>query len=307
MTKTKTFKVAGHVFCLEMKEDSPLWKGLSNYDPFEIPSSSTPEIFTLTVSDSLSVEGRQEMYKADTPPEEPRIDIYKTSDGYLFEMAPFGNMQIVGWLKTDEDFSHGTLKVDDNFNTSNPVRARNYGEFCVNNSMMLLYAFKTATMDTLEMHSSVTVNEGKGYLFLGKSGTGKSTHSGLWLKYVEGSRLLNDDNPVIRVEDGKVTVYGTPWSGKTPCYRNESVPVGAIVRIRQAPQNKITKLSLPEAFASISSSCSGLRSIKAIGDGLFKTAVAVASTVPCYVLDCLPDKDAAEVCHNAVASKNTEA
>jgi len=300
MDKTKTFKVAGHVFRLVMNEESALWNGLRNYDPFEIPSSSTPEIFSLTVADRISINGRKELYVADTPPEEPRIDIYRTDDGYLFEMAPFSDMQIVGWLKTDETFSKGVLKVDDNFNTTNPVKARNYGQFCINNSMMLLYAFKTATMDTLEMHASVTVNDGKGYLFLGKSGTGKSTHSSMWLRYIEGSRLLNDDNPVIRVEDGKVTVYGTPWSGKTPCYRNESVPVGAIVRIRQAPKNEIHRLSLPEAFASVSSSCSGLRSIKEIGDGLFGSAAKVASVVPCYVLDCLPDEEAAKVCHDAV-------
>ncbi|MBO6066250.1 MAG: transposase, partial [Lachnospiraceae bacterium] len=82
----------------------------------------------------------------------------------------------------------------------------------------------------LLMHASVTMHAGKGYLFLGKSGTGKSTHSQLWINNIEGCELLNDDNPVLRVEDdGSVRVYGSPWSGKTPCYRNLDVPVGAIV------------------------------------------------------------------------------
>ena len=89
--------------------------------------------------------------------------------------------------------------------------------FAINNALMLQYAFRTAGMNTLEMHASVIENGGKGYLFLAKSGTGKSTHSKMWLRNIPDSHLLNDDNPIVRVlEDGSVRVYGSPWSGKTP-------------------------------------------------------------------------------------------
>src|SRR5690606_6265 len=75
------------------------------------------------------------------------------------------------------------------------------------------------------IHASVIAHRGKqGLAFLGKSGTGKSTHSRLWLQHVPETELLNDDNPAIRIEDnGKVFIYGTPWSGKTPCYKNKKV------------------------------------------------------------------------------------
>lgn len=107
------------------------------------------------------------------------------------------------------------------------------------------------------MHASVTENKGFAYLFLGKSGTGKSTHSSLWLKYIANSELLNDDNPAVRCfPDGRIIVYGTPWSGKTPCYRNKSLPVGAFVRLQQHPQNEIQEEPKIKAFASILSSCS---------------------------------------------------
>ena len=131
-------------------------------------------------------------------------------------------------------------------------------------------------------------------MFLGKSGTGKSTHSSLWLKYLEGSELLNDDNPILRVgEDGVARVYGSPWSGKTPCYKNDSVPVGAIVR--QYPENRIARNSIVEAYAAVYPSCSGFRAVKEMADGMHSTIEKVVLSVPCYTLDCLPDEAAARL------------
>ncbi|MBR0532796.1 MAG: hypothetical protein IJJ96_09320, partial [Bacteroidales bacterium] len=172
--------------------------------------------------------------------------------------------------------------------------------FCVNNALMLMYAFRTAGLDTIEIHASCTVCEGKGFLFLGKSGTGKSTHSRLWLKNVPGAWLLNDDNPVIRIMDGVPRVYGTPWSGKTPCYINDDYPVGAVVRINRAPHDAIHRMGLVEGFASLYSSSSGLRALKPIADGLFNTVSSVVQKVPCYMMDCLPDDEAALVCSKEV-------
>jgi hypothetical protein len=173
--------------------------------------------------------------------------------------------------------------------------------FSINTVLMLMFAFATASKKTLLMHSSVTMKDGKGYLFLGKSGTGKSTHSQLWINNIEGCSLLNDDNPVIRVlETGEVRVYGSPWSGKTPCYRNLDVPVGAIVSLQQAKTNKIRRQSLPEAYASVYVSFSGYRFIKEMADGLHITNAMVVSKVPCYLLNCLPDADAAFLCYQTV-------
>ncbi len=94
----------------------------------------------------------------------------------------------------------------------------------VDTSLMLLYAMRSAAGDTLLFHSSTIVKDGKAYLFLGKSGTGKSTHSGLWLKHIEGTRLLNDDNPVVYVTpEGTPMVSGSPWSGRHLAIRTRSI------------------------------------------------------------------------------------
>ena len=85
----------------------------------------------------------------------------------------------------------------------------------------------------------MVIQAGNGYAFLGKSGTGKSTHSQLWLRYLEGYELLNDDHPIIRLVNDEVIIYGSPWSGKTPCYKNKQARLKAVVRLEQASENKI--------------------------------------------------------------------
>ena len=146
------------------------------------------------------------------------------------------------------------------------------------------------------MHASVIENNGEGFLFLGKSGTGKSTHSRLWINHVLGSKLLNDDNPVVRIIDGKAKVFGTPWSGKTPCYRDEEALIKGIVKLHQAKENKIKKLPLLQAYAVVLPASSSLRWEEDIASGIHRTVEKLAEMVGCYQLGCLPDKAAAELC-----------
>ena len=162
--------------------------------------------------------------------------------------------------------------------------------------LRILYAQAALVRDAVSVHASCVSLEGRGYLFLGPSGTGKSTHARRWLEAFPGCHLLNDDNPVLRVEDGTVTAYGTPWSGKTPCYRNEYAPVAGIVRLQQSPQNRFTPLCGPEAFAALLPSCSAIRRDARLQDALHDTLVRVAGLVPVGRLECLPDTEAARLC-----------
>lgn len=179
-------------------------------------------------------------------------------------------------------------------------------KFAVNNALMVLYAIASAPYNTALFHAAVVNYEGKGYMFLGKSGTGKSTHARLWLKYNEGSELLNDDNPVVRIEkdvdENSVTrVYGSPWSGKTPCYKNEVYPLGGFVMLSQAPYNKIERLRGVRAYAALVPCISGKRWESVIADGLHKTENALAMNVPVWYLECLPDEDAAKLCCETIS------
>lgn len=82
--------------------------------------------------------------------------------------------------------------------------------------------------------------------------------------------------------DGTAVVYGTPWSGKTPCYRNVSAPLGGIVLLSQAPYNKIVRLQGIGAYAAVVPSISGKRWDSRIADGLHETENALAGNIPVW-------------------------
>lgn len=284
-TKSTYYKVAGLCFRLE----GPVPE-LANLAPFRCQEESDL-LFTLELVSSMPLLTATPVFCTDDGPGFPEIAIDQLADGcYRFRMRPLPGQPVAAELRTNSGFTRAQLMF-----------VGGDTHFALNNSLMLLYAFASACKGVLEMHSSVVVNDGKGYMFLGKSGTGKSTHSSLWLKHIPGTMLLNDDNPILRLmPDGSARVFGSPWSGKTPCYKNLDFPAGAVVRIRQAPFNKIEKLPPVQAYASLMASASSFRPFKTLAEGWHATLEGLVSVLPCYVLDCLPDQAAAELCHKTV-------
>lgn len=292
MTKTAFYIVAGHAFSLTLPDNPKLWGALGQYSPFEAQAPVDP-LFSLELAESLPEGEVETVYDVPTEDGETVVKLYRQGEDWLFEMTPDRRLPVCSKMLAAPDFKSARLLL--------LTRRLNDALFGINNALMLLYAFNTATLGTLEMHASMVSNSGKAYLFLARSGTGKSTHSSLWLKHIPGTELMNDDNPIVRVlEDGSVVAYGSPWSGKTPCYRNVQAPVGAFVRIRRCEENKITPLSALEAYACLYSSSSGYKADRSFGDGLHATMEKIVTSTPCYVLDCRPDEEAAQVCASTV-------
>lgn len=106
--------------------------------------------------------------------------------------------------------------------------------------------------DRFLMHAAVLAYEGEAYAFTGRSGIGKSTHTGLWLKYIDGSYILNGDKPILSAEkDGKIYVHGTPWMGKEGRGTKGSVPLKAICFLEQSKENAIEALPKQEMVSRI--------------------------------------------------------
>jgi serine kinase of HPr protein (carbohydrate metabolism regulator) len=101
----------------------------------------------------------------------------------------------------------------------------------------------------LRIHASAVEVDGKAYLFSANSGTGKSTHTRLW-REVFGDRavMVNDDKPFLRMTEGAVMVYGSPWNGKHGLGCNLSVPLKAVCILERGEENRIEKISAKQAF-----------------------------------------------------------
>lgn len=95
----------------------------------------------------------------------------------------------------------------------------------------------------LLFHGSALAVDGEGCVFTAKSGIGKSTHSAIWRRvFGERVTMVNDDKPIIGLEGGRATVYGTPWTGKHGLGAPISAPLRAICFIERAPENSVTRL-----------------------------------------------------------------
>ncbi|WP_118195425.1 hypothetical protein [Albibacterium indicum] len=172
--------------------------------------------------------------------------------------------------------------------------------------LMVVYAQAVLPYKMMVIHASVVYRQQEGFAFLGKSGTGKSTHSRLWLQSIEGTQLLNDDNPIVRIdEDGKIWIYGSPWSGKTACYRNLRVELKGLVRLRQAKHNVWTDIDGKSALLAILPSCSSIRWDRNLYSKMVDVAERLIGNVRVAYLDCLPNREAAYLCNKKLNETNT--
>ena len=166
---------------------------------------------------------------------------------------------------------------------------------------------KLLSFDGLRIHSSSVVIDGRAYLFSATSGTGKSTHTGIWRRVFgdERVRVLNDDKTVIRLEDGIWYAYGSPWSGKYGINTNIKAPVGGIAMIERGERNEIEIFSGRDAVVAL------LKQSTVTDDAILRLKLLelldkLMAQVPVWKLKCNMDPEAAIVAYEAMSGNKLE-
>jgi hypothetical protein len=280
------YQVACHVFSVELPVGASVLDEMGQYAPFSV-AQTDDVVFSLKVVSAEDFPSINEM----------TVEMNQDDDGSQILAGhvngqPYFEFQLRGRcaarMLTDRDYRKAkVLLVDEHL-------------FGINNALMVMYALATSRLQTALFHSSVVSCGEHAYMFLGKSGTGKSTHSSLWLKYINGTQLVNDDNPVVRRLPDGFYVFGSPWSGKTPCYRNVRYPLGGVVQLSQAPYNKIHRLNPLAAYAALVPSISGKRWDQLVAEGLHETENMMAGEIRVWHLECLPNEAAARLCSETI-------
>lgn len=242
---------------------------------------------------------------ADRPIEDPNEETYTELSAFPFEAADakcrFGRTRHGYLLRmTSRDGKHSTrffkafdsAEVYSDLLVGHPTADQTRMRF----GLWIMFGLAIAH-EAIAIHSSTIEYRERAVLFLGESGTGKSTHTRLWQEHIPGARLLNDDSPIIRMQNGSATVFGSPWSGKTPCHRNIARPIAGIVRLSQAPYNELKKLSPLRSIGSLLPSCPPAFAYDTdLQDCICRTLSDILTQVPVYHLACLPDRAAASLC-----------
>lgn len=270
--------------------------GLNCFKPFEIEGDCTAEPTMILRMDSpideASYPATKVIHGFEFEQDYATGELARYAEGYRFTMTREGKTFLL--IKKD-----GSNIVESNLGAvakADPSLVR-FG-------IWIMFGIVIAPLGAIAIHSSVVVKEHEGVLCLGESGTGKSTHTRLWRENIEGSRLLNDDSPIVRMIDGKCIIYGSPWSGKTPCYVNKHVPARTFMRLSQAPYNKIHRLPALSAIGAVLPSCPPAFAYdNALQDHICNTVSEIISCTPVYHLECLPDAAAANLSYSTIFSK----
>ncbi len=162
-------------------------------------------------------------------------------------------------------------------------------------------AFNIKLMDNngMMLHSSCIEKDGYAYLFSADSGTGKSTHTQLWLKNLPGTRIINDDKPALIKENDVWYACGTPFSGKTDQNLNIKIPVRAIVFLKRGIENKVSRISINDAIKLLFGQI--IRSYREeVATKSLETIDSILRSVPVFSLECNMDDDAAFTSYNGI-------
>lgn len=287
MSQTLTYCIANHFFSIEADAELDLLRSIPGFAVFCCENPLQPEWLVRFGCAVEQPEGIEVLYHTDC-----------TMGSFIFTFAKAGS---------DYYFS-----MCSQLTQSTPLVMRYSGGLVVESTcctdvsllrfaLWMAYSMLSASSRIVLIHSSVIVHQQRAVLFLGESGTGKSTHTRLWLQHIPDSHLLNDDSPVLVLENGLPVVYGSPWSGKTHCYHPYRFPLAAAVRLSQAPANQISRLSVLGAFAALQPSCPpALAQDNYFSEHIISLVSSVISAVPVYHLACLPDAAAAQLSHDTI-------
>ncbi len=153
------------------------------------------------------------------------------------------------------------------------------------------------------LHASAVVHDGFAYLFSAPSGTGKSTHTSIWLKEFPDSYILNDDKPAIRLINRKFFACGTPWSGKYDISKNALVPIAGLSFLERDEKNRISRMPTTDSLFKILSQT--VRPYDpAFMDKLLTLLDQFITEVPIYLLGCNISPDAAHTAYAGMKPKD---
>jgi hypothetical protein len=216
--------------------------------------------------------------------------LYAEPSGYRFSfLSPLLGATPYKEAWCDPEFRYGRVLLSRRyFDTAAPVYALEYPL----DELLMIHHLSRG--EGAEVHAvGITDENGRGHLFLGHSGAGKSTTARLWLNR-PGAIVLSDDRIILRARAGRIFMHGTPWHGDAGIASPHCAPLSSIYLLDHGKRNErlplAPGLAAAELFARtfVTHHCEeGIRFTLDFIDH-------VTREIPCYVFRFVPDESAVE-------------
>ena len=276
--------------------DTAVVEALPNLQPFVV-SGSDDEALICHVRIGHEVMGEDTPSTLSSHADEKTIQVWLKPNACKLSLYNARSGQTY-WLQADRQWRE--VQTD-----WTPSAAESFAS--LNDLIMIAFVYRSAFYQAAIIHASAVAVKDEGCAFVGPSGIGKSTHSRLWLQHVPGVRLLNDDQPVLRLHpDGTVRLYGSPWSGKTSCYCNEGVALKVLFFMEQASENQLTPLSGIETFQQLMKATSLMGRDTVTFRAISSTLASVCGVIPAYLFRNCPVQEAVALSHQAFLDSNPQ-
>lgn len=136
------------------------------------------------------------------------------------------------------------------------------------------------------LHAASIVRDGRAYIFMGRSGAGKSTVSSLSPK---GS-VLTDEISLIRFDRDGWRAHGTPfWGEFRAAGQNQDYSIAGIYCLKQAKENRLVPLTVKEMLRAILPCVLFFSSDPQANNELLNILVGFTREIPCFRLHFLKD------------------
>lgn len=192
-------------------------------------------------------------------------------------------------LITDDSFRHARIVL-------NSALLRDHSEICPLEypADELLVTNYLSCGFGVEVHGCGVVDaESGGHLFLGHSGAGKSTTAKVW-DYFRGAEILSDDRIILRIHDGELWMYGTPWHGESVFATPQQSRIDRIFVIDHGKRNQMSVIPSARAAGELFARSFPPFHSSAGLDNTMAFLSRVVGLVPCYDFRFVPDFSAIE-------------
>lgn len=224
---------------------------------FDDPSGPEPDLWPYTnfETDPEKPDATFKIFRR-LPPEFPGAELVQRSPDY-WELHRWRERWLINTsLETDSDFIRKAVISPDwtsgeIYVIPNPIGDWERGPACAFSYPLdqLILSSLLARRGSLMLHACGVVDRGRGYVFMGRSGAGKSTTAALWHK--AGATVLSDDRVILSRQKDHWRIHGGPWFSRARLCAALSAPLAGIFTLAHGQTNRLELLKDAKAYLEI--------------------------------------------------------
>jgi hypothetical protein len=291
-------EIAGVNFSIESRHKIRLEELPASYDNFVRRDVSAHDIIKVRLElNNIPAPKMTKIFDTDES-----WSMFVNNDEYFVALnPPVLNKKNVWLARFKKDFSETVIYCSEMLIPANQMDhiTKVINPLCYPLDQILLMYYLSQREGAL-VHCAGLECDGRGYIFPGRSGAGKSTISRI-LAGRDGFNIISDDRMAVRKSGSIFSAFGTPWPGEEGIAENKNLPLSAIFFISQGENSRIEKIAPREALERLLPLTSIPWYDADTMTGILAFCEDLTARIPAYMLFFRPDSEIIDVLQNVIS------